>query len=217
MSLLYYSRLRFTTQLLPLLLASTLPSAHIISIFAAGTESTFIPSDLALRDLTNYKYFTMRSHVTHMKTFAFETLAAEHPGRLSFVHIFPGLVFTPAFQGKGNPLWFRLLWWFISPLMRFYAVPSEECGMRMLYLATERFPARAEGGGGAGKVEATEDVALGTDGEKGSGVYSVGEKGEVIDVRKRYDGLRKEEMGKKVWEHTQTVFGEIEREGRFES
>lgn len=82
LSLLYYSRMRFATQLLPLLLASPRP-AHIISIYAAGKETTLTSSDLSLRDPKNYTLSNVRSHAVIMKTFFMESLIERHPGKLS--------------------------------------------------------------------------------------------------------------------------------------
>lgn len=217
MSLLYYSRMRFITNLLPLLLASQLP-AHVISVYAAGKEGKLAPADLSLRDPKHYGFATARSHVTYMTTFFMETLAERHRGRLSLMHVFPGLVMTPGFDHARLPAWFKLTWrWVVAPIVRpWLAVPPRECGERMLFLATPRFPARetgapTEGGEGAAGTEGDAGVAVGTDGKRGGGAYAVDWDGEDIPTtEKAYGKVRGEGMARKVWEHTMGAFEEIE-------
>lgn len=95
MAMLYYSRMRALTQLLPLLKAassplltpktppptsqSPRPHATVISVFAAGmeSESAFHPSNLSLDSpVSQYSYNTARSHMAYMHTLFFEHLAA---------------------------------------------------------------------------------------------------------------------------------------------
>lgn len=217
MSLLYYSRMRFLTNLLPLLLASPLP-AHVVSVYAAGKEGKLCPDDLSLRDPQHYSFANQRSHVTYMTTFFLETLAERHRGRLSLVHVFPGLVMTPAFGSDRLPTWFKLAWrWVAAPVVRrWWSVPPRECGERILFLATARFPARGagaptKGDEGAAATEGDVGVAVGTDGRRGGGAYAVDWDGEVIPTtEKAYGTVRGEDMARKVWEHTMGAFREIE-------
>lgn len=67
MSSLYYSRMRFIMQLLPLLLASPLP-AHVVSVFGPGRDDEIFPDDLSLRDPKRYGFMNMGSHVAYMTT-----------------------------------------------------------------------------------------------------------------------------------------------------
>ena len=216
MSLLYYSRMRFIMKLLPLLLASPLP-AHVISVFAAGLEGNLFPMDLSLRDPKHYSFANLRSHVTYMTTFFMETLAERHPGRLSLVHVFPGVVMTKAFNNPGLPRWFKLTWRLVSPAVRLFSVPGDECGERILFLATPRFPAREETSGkGTAEGEKTTtsagdaEIAFGTDGRRGSGAYAVNSDGETTPTKKTYANIRAEGMKVKTWDHTMKAFEEIE-------
>lgn len=217
MSLLYYSRMRFIIRLLPLLLASPLP-AHVISVYAAGKEGKLFPEDLSLRDPKHYSFSTTRSHVVYMTTFFMEALAEHHRGRLSLVHVYPSLVMTNAFDGERLPTWFKLVWpWLVAPVVRPFSLPPRECGERMLYLATPRFPAQqtieagitAKGDGtSAGKGDA--GIAVGSDGNHGSGAYAVNWNGETIPIQKAYRKVRDEDLGGKVWKHTMRAFETIE-------
>lgn len=217
MSLLYYSRMRFITKLLPLLLASPLP-AHVVSVYAAGKEDKLFPADLSLRDPKQYSFTNARSHVTYMTTFFLETLAERHRGRLSLMHVFPSLVMTGGFDNEHLPTWFKLIWrWVAAPIVRPFSVPPRECGERILFLATPRFPARQtmEGGtsakdAGATATEGDAGVAMGSDGKCGGGAYSVNWDGETIPTEKAYKKVREEDLAGRVWEHTMRAFEEIE-------
>ncbi|PYH92071.1 hypothetical protein BO71DRAFT_400854 [Aspergillus ellipticus CBS 707.79] len=204
MSLMYYSRMRVITQLLPLLLNSTLP-AKVVSVYAAGFEGKLYPDDLSLRDLSHYSYSQARSHMLYMHTWFMETLAEQHRGKLGLVHIFPGLVLGPAFENPELPLWFRRVWrWFFAPILGpLLSVPPTECGDRMLSLASPRYPPR-----GTDSSENPDKVAKGTDGKPGSGAYSLTRKGEASS-NKAYEKINQDEMRKKIWDHTMKAFETI--------
>jgi hypothetical protein len=143
MSLLYYSRIRFTQNLLPELQAENEP-AHVISVYGAGLEGKLFRDDLALRH--HYSFANARSHIVHMTTIAFERLSRENPNP-SLVHVYPGLVVTPAYKDPSLPLWFRAVWVLAGPLVRnVMSVPPEEAAKRMLFLASARFAPLNSGG-----------------------------------------------------------------------
>ncbi len=203
-------------KLLSLLLASALP-AHVVSVYAAGKEGNLFPEDLSLRDPKRYSFSNKRSHVTYMTTFFMETLAERHRGRLSLVHVFPGLVMTNAFNSAGLPAWFKLIWPLAAPIARQFSVPPRECGERILFLATPRFTARQTVGNGtiAKGDEAIANkgdtgIAIGSDGKRGSGAYAVNSDGETIPTNKAYEKVREEGLARKIWDHTMRAFEEIE-------
>jgi hypothetical protein len=214
MSLLYYSRMRFIVQLLPLLLASSLP-AHIISIYAAGLEGKFILDDLSLRQPNHYNFLNCRSHAVHMKTLFMESLVSRHPGRLSFVHVFPSLVITDAFDKSQVPSWVKILWRLMVPFLRLFSVSPPESGERMLSLASPRYPARdtVELSGVAGATATDTAIAMGSDGIRGGGAYALNWDGEPIPSKKMhatYDKIRGDQVAIKVWDHTMNAFETIE-------
>ena len=197
--------------LLPLLLASDLP-AHIISVFAAGKEAAFHPDDISMRDPKHWAGLTSRSHVCIMHTFFFEHLAAQHPGKLSLVHMFPGLVMTNAFQNPGIPFWAKIMFRIASPVLRLFATSVPESGERTLFLASpQRFPARGENRStsnasiGGPKLA----VATGTDGKTGSGAYGVNIDGETSHNAVMIEKHRAGGVDEKVWEHTMNAFDTI--------
>ncbi|KAH7079496.1 hypothetical protein FB567DRAFT_450042 [Paraphoma chrysanthemicola] len=97
------------------------PSKHSIS-------STTLPIGTPSPQV--YGPTSVRTHVAFMKTFLFESLADKYAGKISFVHIYPGLVDGPTFYSDVNPLWFRMLWRVMKPLMGWYMNSPEDCGSR---------------------------------------------------------------------------------------
>ncbi|MCJ1312121.1 hypothetical protein MMC25_005795 [Agyrium rufum] len=215
MSLLYYSRIRYINKLLPLLLDSSLPTgAHVISVYAAGFETKLFPEDLSLR--YNYGFDACRSHCVHMTTLYMEQLAERHPGKLSLVHEFPGLVYSRNYDRTHVPGWFVFLYETLGLVIsKIIGIPSEQSGQRTLFLATDRFPAR---GFVKSEPSPTKDIAMGTGGKVGSGAYSVGQLGDTIPQKKldeAYGKHDKQQLSQKVWEHTNKAFEVIEKGGVF--
>ncbi|MCJ1284588.1 hypothetical protein MMC26_003921 [Xylographa opegraphella] len=221
MSLLYYSRMRFVMKLLPLLRASPLP-AHIVSVYSAGKEAKLLSEDLSLRTPQHYGQANVRSHVTYMTTLFMEKLAEQNPGHLSLVHVYPGLVFTEAFSSAGLPTWFKFAFRLSAPFVRPSSVSPEENGQRILFLATPRYPARqaikdemAADSEKANANNGSAEIAVGTDGNCGSGAYACNSDGETIPLKETYKKLREEGLAGKVWDHTMKAFDEIEAGGVF--
>ena len=198
MSLLYYSRIRLITQLLPLLLAAPQP-AHRVSIYAAGGEShgTFFPNDLALKEAGHYNFSNCRTNVIYMKTMFFESLAQKHAGKLSLCHFYPAIVVTPTYYSSSHPWWFKSIFRLFAPLIKALSISPENIGQRVLFLGSDRFPA---------KGEESQYALMGTDGTMGGGAYSCNYNDEVNKIEKFYTQLRKQGLQEKVWEHTMEVF-----------
>ncbi|KAF1347357.1 hypothetical protein EJ07DRAFT_142871 [Lizonia empirigonia] len=72
-----------------------------------------------------YGMTSVRRNATFMKTFFFEELAEKHAGRISFVHIYPGLVDGPTFYSNVNPVWVRIVWCVLKLLLRWYMTSPE--------------------------------------------------------------------------------------------
>ena len=183
-SLCYYSRMRFILKLLPLLLASPFP-ATCVSVLCPGREGALYPDDLSLRH--HYGYAAI-SHGAYMTTFFMEGLAKRYPEKLRLIHLYPGLVMTQGIETGKLPGWVKWIWtWFLRAAVTPFAVPNQECGERILFLASERFPARATDGcerrreiEGDGARAGAFEVALGTDGNVGSGCYAVTSNSEIV-------------------------------------
>lgn len=222
MSLLYYSRMRMIDQLLPLLTAraSSDDPAHIISVYAGGAETwgSLHKDDLSLRK--DYSFSGARTHVVHMKTMFFEHLANDHPGKLSLVHVFPGLVITPAFAPQlsrpSMPWWVRMLAPIMLPILKLtIAVPTVESGQRTLSFATARYPAKSLDRSQSTKPLTTAlsndyPIATATNGMLGGGAYSCEAKCETNKgLDKAYAKLRAEQFYDRVWSHTYGAFNTI--------
>lgn len=150
-----------------------------------------------------------RGHMSSMTTLSLEALARQAP-EVSFIHDFPGLVKTNLARGGEGPAvyLFKQMFKVINPLM---AMSNRECGERQTFLATSaKFPSEdgtASGVPLAGGIT----VARGTNGQNGSGVYSVdfeaksaGPKVEALLAKFRQEGLVD-----KLWEHTMREFERI--------
>lgn len=211
LSLLYYSRIRFIQTLTPLLNASINGSARVISIFAGNMEDAIKSGgDLPIGPIPKEEYgvTAVRRQATFMKTFAFEHLASVHAGKISFTHIYPGLVDGPNFYNADiNPLWFRIVWRLIQPLISWYVTGPEDCGDVMVYLATRRYPAKGEEVEEEGVVGGVTFSSLR---EKGGGCYAVGQRAdESKDVS--WKSVRKGDTGERVWGHLMEVFEKVEK------
>jgi hypothetical protein len=217
MSLLYYSRMRFAIRVMPLLLASTLP-AHVISVFGPGRDTTFIPTDLSLRLPQNYSFNNADSHAAYLTTFFMEHLAAQYPGKVAFVHNFPGLVLSKKFVDPTFPFWFRAMFKYLWPLIRMVpmTLSGEESGARTLFYASPRFPPRAADGEVASS-KSLEGIGLAesSDGIVGGGAYRTNWNGEKVATGKQYEKLREEGWLGKAVEHTLNAFKEIEAGRKF--
>lgn len=204
-SVTYYSRTRFIQNLLPLLR----PAPHlrrVVTVFGAGKEGAITTSDL---QAWKVPMMSQRGHLSSMTTLSLEALANQAP-EVSFVHDFPGLVKTNLARGGEGPAVFVLKQVFkvINPLL---AMSNRECGERQTFVATSaQYPNKDALANGV-PLPAGAAVARGTNGQSGSGVYSVdwdgtssGPKVEALLSRYRQEGLVE-----KVWEHTTKEYERI--------
>ena len=142
-----------------------------------------------------------------MKTLFFQRLTREHPGKISFVHVYPGLVLGPGFY-RDTPKWLQIIWrWLGEPLGKLFSTPPDEAGERVLYLATKKYEAASINDA---QQSTSREVPIGTDGRIGSGAYAVNIKGEVVPTQKAYAKYEGQDLEGKIWSHTQRAFGEIE-------
>jgi hypothetical protein len=210
MSLLYYSRMRIIQNFIPLLTAA-LSTAHVISIFAGSMEDGSKSSEMLLGvpPPASYGVTTVRQYTAFMKTFFFEELAEKHAGKISFTHIYPGLVDGPVFYSDVNPLWFRVLWRVLKPLVSWYITASNVCGEVMIYLATERYPPKGIVVPDS-QIRIPGGVASSTQLELGGGAYGVGQRGDGNKFIS-YEKARRSNTAKEVWGHTIEILTEIEK------
>ena len=196
MALMYYSRMRAIVQLEPLL-----ASATVVSVYASSSEDKLFEDDLSLHEPGRYSYNQARSHMVYMHTLFFEKIAEKNKN-MSLVHIFPGLVITPAFKSPDPdmPTWISLLlkYIFLPFIAPWVSVPLDECGKRMLSLRGERLA----------------DVVA-TNGVKGGGSYGLTWNGESNFKDEKYKKIDKDAVRRKVWQHTNAAFDVIADGGVF--
>jgi hypothetical protein len=154
-----------------------------------------------------------RGHASSLVTLSLEALAKKAPD-VAFIHDFPGPVKSGIARGTKGGLMF-VMKAASAILGPFIYIPNQESGERHLFLATSaRYPALVGTSGGAangvplaGRVE----IARGTTGKSGSGVYSVDQYGESAgpQVEELLANFRKEGMVEKVWKDTEEQFQRI--------
>lgn len=206
-SLAVHSRIRFIVNLLPLL--QNAPALRrVVSVFVGTKEGP-----LTTADFQGWKVPLMaqRGHGASMATLSLEALAKRAPD-VSFIHSFPGAVRSGIARGTTGAVMaaVKVVYKVLGPWVY---MPTVECGERHVFLATSaRFPAGQSADAASGvPLAGGVTVARGTDGEIGSGVYSVDEHGESANpkVEELLAQYRKEGMVETVWEHIEGEFKRI--------
>jgi hypothetical protein len=191
-SLHYYSRLRFTQNLLPLLNKAGEPSANpavqplarVLSVLGAGLEAPLNTADLSLK--SNYSLGNCANHAITMTTLSFHKLAKSNPA-VTFIHSQPGGVETNIARGLGK--WGQFAVEKSAFLLRALGVviPAQVSGERHLWASTN------------------EEFGKG-------GVVLVGQDSSV-KANAKVEAMTKDGTEEKVWDHTEEVFGKVCREG----
>jgi hypothetical protein len=130
MALVYYSRTRFTVNLLPLLQQAT-PLRRVVTVFAGGKEGPINTSDFQAWQIP---MLSVRGHVSSLVTLSLKAIAKKVPD-VSFIHDFPGVIKTGLVRGaKGVRIFvLRAIFQIIEPLIY---IPNNECGERQVFPAT---------------------------------------------------------------------------------
>jgi hypothetical protein len=206
----YYARTRLITNLLPNLRQAT-GLRRVVSVLAGTHEGPIDVNDFQAK---NMFILRLRGHLVSMTDMALETLADQAP-EVTFIQDYPGPV-KSGLDREAN----TLLAWFIGFVLMIIGpliyIPTRESGERHLFFATSaKYPPRVrsdsiEASSGVPLSEGVE-VASGTDGKVGSGVYSIHWNGEHAGpkVVKLLAGLREQGMKEKVWQHTVGEFDRI--------
>ena len=140
-----------------------------------------------------------------MITLFFEKLADENRGRVSLIHVFPGIIITPGYKNSQNPTWWKIAYVFISPLLRMMSTSKEDFGTRAVYLALPEFPPKPADGK-AVTEGSTPQVAVGSNSIRGSGAYMIDNNGDSCPEKEVYKKLRQQGMTETVYQHTLSVF-----------
>ena len=211
-SLSYYSRLRFTYNLLPLLSHS--PNGRVVSILAGGKERGLDINDLELRK--KYSVTLVAQNCATQTVLSFEVLAQKYSS-VTFCHVYPGFVNT----GQLDKLIVSLkgVWryvgeiarWTLIPLLNYFAATTiDVAGERGLFIATSgKYPPADSGIDMLVLPEGVETAKSSVTMEgRGNGVYRLHEDCESIsnDCDLVLEGYRNEGTRDKVWKETEGIW-----------
>lgn len=207
----YYARMRFAQRLQPQLSAAGKAGqlSRVVSVFDPvvsvrnGGSGKLDYNDLSLKK--SFSLSKCGAHASLMGNFFLEGRARAYP-ETSFIHAWPNGVATNLLRDLPAG---RVLSAVLNPLLRPFLVPLDESGARHLFTATSpRFPPK-DGG-----VDMQGDVAMGSEGTRGSGSYWVNWDAEVYPPNKKMDNTRHGGAVDKVTLHTHEVFTRVCAEGK---
>ena len=192
-----FARNRFIRNLLPLLRKAK-GLRRVVSVFGGTFEGKIKMDDFQARNLGRMEQM---GHEASITTLALEAYQKEAP-EVSFVHNFPGAVESGIARGSIGGL-MRVLKTIFAMLGPLVHIPLVEAGERHLFLCTSSRFSKGVGdeNGGVPLVDGLE-MARGTDGQVGSGVYSIDANGESAGpkVEKLLAQLRSQGLVEKVKE-----------------
>ncbi|KAF8214084.1 hypothetical protein K438DRAFT_1706355 [Mycena galopus ATCC 62051] len=196
-----YARNRFIAKLLPLIRRAD-SLRRVVSVYGATFEG-----QISMADFQAWKLGRMASqgHDASITTLALEAHHKTAP-EVAFIHNFPGAVESGISRGSIGPL-MRVLKTIFAVLGPLVHIPLVEAGDRHLFLCTSaRFSAGPEDAtAGVPLVEGLV-LARGTDGQIGSGVYSIDANGDSASpkVEKLLAQLRSQGLVERVRENIES-------------
>lgn len=201
----FYSRHRFIANLLPLIQQAK-ALRRVVTVASGSYEGYLDTTNLPGRGVS---LLSLRSHFGTLITLGLEAIAKRTP-EVSFVHEHPGTVNTSFMQRLPGILGvvIRTITFLLG---RWVSIPVEESGERHLFLATSgRFPPLSDAEGNSG-VDWDGEIARGTNGKAGGGVYSVGWNGECAspEVEKLLAEYREKGTAEEIWKHAESEFQRI--------
>ncbi|KUJ16731.1 NAD(P)-binding protein [Mollisia scopiformis] len=210
----FYSRMRFTSNLLPLLRAATTSPpgfARSVSVLGAGHEGSINLDDLELK--TTFSTTTCADQSITMNDFMAEQFAAREPS-VSFMQTSPGVVNTGL--ARELPFWARVAMKGLTPVVKLFATGADETGERQLFHATSGMypPAKPLAGSAvASGVPLPTGMAIGTgsDGKVGSGGYIVSPVGDITGNAKLLSDYRAKGVSQIVWDHAYSIFERVQK------
>ena len=199
--------MRFILNLLPLLQKAA-SLRRVVSVLAATYEGPIDTNNIPGQGFALHKW---RNQVSSVETLLLEEAARRAPD-VSFIHDVPGVVqsgITRDAEGRGMAVLIaisRLL----EPLIQ---TPPAECGERHMFLATSAMYTPRQGGAAVAGVplDGKLAVARGSDGQTGSGIYTVDNKGESASpkVEQLLAQFRESGTADKVWDYIAADFKKI--------
>jgi len=189
MAIMFYSRMRFIVNLLPLLSAASSAGqpSRVHSALSAGKEGEIFLDDLPLKN--HYSLKNCATQATTMTTLAFDQLASSNPD-INFIHTSPGIVRTNITQGFGPAINF-ISKTFLALLAPLLTVPVQESGERHLYAALSKDYSKV-----------TSDSSI-------KQMYRLDSKSEICGENDALRKYRQQKTGVEIWEHTLHVFDDV--------
>ncbi|SMR57204.1 unnamed protein product [Zymoseptoria tritici ST99CH_1E4] len=213
MSVNYYSRVRCTLHLMPLLEAASKANelSRVITVLAAGSEADVRVDDLDLKH--NFSLQACLAHCVLMNDFAIEELAKRYPGT-SFSHSYPGTVKT----GIANELTgvVRLAVKVLYAVMTPWILNVQDSGERHFFQMTSNCYPSKQGAAGIPIPDGLSPMR-GTDFVPGSGAYLLDWDGKATGDEKVLKKYRAMNFGQTVWDHTMAIFAQADRTMRKDS
>ncbi|KAE8452572.1 hypothetical protein EG329_013831 [Mollisiaceae sp. DMI_Dod_QoI] len=215
----FYSRMRFISNLLPLLRTASISPPHFarsVSILGAGGERSINLDDLELKH--SFSGVRCANHTIVMNDFMAEQFAAKEPN-ITFMHTFPSIVNTGI--ARELPFWARGAVKLLMPVFGFLTVGADETGQRQLFHATSGMyppakPVNSSSVAAGIPLPTGMAIATGSDGKVGSGGYIVNWNGDITGKAKLLNDYRAKGVAETIFEHTMGIFQRVEKinEGR---
>lgn len=206
----YYSRIRWTLNLMPLLEAASNANelSRVITVLGAGSEVEVRLDDLELKH--NFTLHACLGHCVVMTDFAIEELSKRYPGT-SFSHSYPGSVKTGIANELSGPV--RLAVKIMYAVMTPWILNVQESGERHYFQMTSQVYPSAKGSVGIPPPEGM-TAFKSMDGTPGGGAYLLDWDGKTCGDESVLRKYREIDMGPKVWDHTMKIFAQAERSMR---
>lgn len=203
----YYSRVKWTLNLMPLLqnAARNNELSRVITVLGAGSEGDVLLDDMDLKH--NYSLHLALAHCVMMTDFMIEELARRYP-EVSFSHSYPGTVKTGIANELTPPV--RLAVKVLYSVMTPWILNVQESGERHFFQMTSKCYPSANGGAGIAPPDGLRAVR-GMNGKPGSGAYLLDWDGKTCGDEQIIGKYRGIGMARIVWDHTMHIFAEAER------
>lgn len=197
----YYSRMRFALNLMPELTKAgkSHELSRVLTVLAAGSEADIDMDDMDLQK--NYTLHACLSHCVMMTDFMMEELAKRYP-QTSFSHSYPGTVKSGITNSLTGPI--RLGVKVLYSVMTPWILNFRESGERHMFQITSSMYKAKDGVAGI-PLNGGLDIAVGMDGQKGSGAYLLDWDGRPAGDMAILARYRAKNAGPKIWEHTMTA------------
>lgn len=171
----------------------------MVSVAAATTEGAIDTNNIYGQGFGLLKW---RNQLASVETLLLEEAAKRAP-EVSYIHTMPGVV-KSGIKRDAEGFGLRVIIAISSLLEPFISTPPGECGERHVFYATSAMyvPNRGHGAVEGVALDKTLGAARGSNGQIGSGVYTVGINGESAPhrVEELLAKFRKDGTAAKVWE-----------------